>query len=136
MTPPMLTTIIIAAITVSISLVSLLIAVLIAVRKDSVATGRVVAKVEEFAKQQSDIIEAVRGFKQTVDDLKIEFASIRNMWAGERKLVDKIRELELELVKLRTEHDRFHPHESGPIPTHRQEGAPRSLCGMDDGGKK
>lgn len=182
MTPAMLTTIVISAITISVSLIGLLVVVLRAVRKDSLATGKLTAEVAAFAaklaqsdteratilkvsdervaealrasnevtsQRERDIIEAVKGFQATVDDLKVKLASIRNMWAGERKLVEKIRELEIELVrvternhamekdlaKLRVDHERNHPRESGPIPTHREEGAPRCLAGQDDGGK-
>jgi hypothetical protein len=183
MTPAMLTTIVISAITISVSLIGLLVVVLIAVRRDSLATGKLGAEVAAFAlklsqsdaeraellktsdervanalrasnditsQREKDIIEAVKGFQATVDDLKIELASIRNMWAGERKLVEKIRELEVELVRvternhamekdlarLRVDHERNHPRESGPIPTHRQEGAPHALCGADEGEDK
>lgn len=183
MTPAMLTTIIIAAITISVSLIGLLVVVLIAVRKDGKATGKLGAEVAAFAvklsqsdteravllktsdervadalrtsneitsRRENDIIEAVKGFQATVDDLKVELASIRNMWAGERKLVEKIRELEVELVRMterhralendlariKVDHERNHPREqSGPIPLHRQDGAP-CLPREDDGGDK
>jgi len=101
------------------------------------------------AQRDEEILAAVKGFRATVDELKAEFAAIKNMWAGERRLVEKLRDLELEITKmierfrsleqdltqLKRDHDRNHPRESGPIPLHRQDGAPRHLAGQDDGGK-
>jgi hypothetical protein len=81
---------------------------------------------EMTAQRDREIIETVKRFQQTVDDLKVAVANIQNMWAGERKLVETIRHLEMELVRLRTEHDRcpMCQRESGPIPRVRQDGAP------------
>ena len=84
---------------------------------------------ELTATRDKEIIETVKKFQQTVDDLKVAVANIQNMWSGERKLVENIRRLELELVRLQTEHDRCNvcQRESGPIHKlrqDRQEGAP------------
>jgi len=164
------------------SLTGVLVAVLVWVRRDSMATGKLGEQVAAFtervtkfetdrldiiarndqriaeavaasnevaALRDHDIIEAVRGFRAVVDDLKAEFSAIKNMWAGERKLIEQLRALELEIarliekfraletdiMRLQLDHERNHPRESGPIPTHRQEGAPRHLAGQDDGGK-
>ena len=97
-------------------------------------------------RQNRDLIEAVRGFRVVVDDLKAEFNAIRNMWVGERKLIEQVRALELEiarliekfrslehdLLRLQLDHEKNHPRESGPIPMHRQDGAPRCLAGQDN----
>jgi uncharacterized protein with PIN domain len=84
---------------------------------------------ELTAQRDREIIETVKKFQQTVDDLKVAVSNIQNMWAGERKLVETIRRLELELVRLQTEHDRCNvcQRESGPIAKirkDRQEAAP------------
>jgi len=184
MTPAMLLTLIIAMVVVTVSVVGLLVTVLINVKSDSRATGKLGEQVAEFttrvtkfetdrldiiarndqriaeavsasneiaALRDKDIIEAVRGFREVVDDLKSEFSAIKNMWAGERKLIEQLRSLELEiarliekfralehdLMRLQLDHEKNHPREqSGPIPTQRQEGAPRALCGADEGDDK
>ena len=81
---------------------------------------------EITAVRDKEIIETVRKFQQTVDDLKVAVANIQNMWSGERKLVDNIRRLEMQLLQLQTEHDRCNvcQRESGPIRKLRQDGAP------------
>lgn len=183
MTPAILTTIIIAAVTVSVSLVGLLVVVLVAVRKDSLATGRLGEQVSEFTaritkfesdridiitrndlriaeavaanneiteRRDRDIIEAVKGFRQIVDDLKAEFSAIKNMWAGERRLIEQLRALELEitrliekfrslehdLMRLQIDHEKNHPREqSGKILLHQEDGAPH-LLGDEEGGSK
>ena len=164
------------------SLTGVLVAVLVWVRRDSLATGKLGAEVTTFtarvtkfesdrldivtrndqriaeavaasneiaALRDKDIIEAVRGFRAVVDDLKAEFGAIKNMWAGERKLIEQLRTLEMEIarliekfralehdiMRLQMDHEKNHPRESGPIPLQRQEGAPRCLAGQDDGGK-
>jgi hypothetical protein len=60
------------------------------------------------AQRDNDILEAVRGFRQVVDDLKAEWAAVRNMWQGERRLIEEITALRVELAKLLTEHHANH----------------------------
>jgi len=114
-------------------------------RNDTRIAEAVAASNEIAALRDRDIIEAVKGFRTVVDDLKSEFSAIKNMWAGERKLIEQLRSLELEiarliekfralehdLMRLQLDHEKNHPRESGPIPMHRQEGAPRHLAGQD-----
>ena len=125
-----------------IPIMAMFIAVLVAVRKDSKDTGRVMQQVTELAlklslldagrsellrvsdekianaleisnrvisQREDEIINAVKGFQQTVDDLRTEFASVRNMWQGERKIVTEIQALKMEFLRLHTEHDMNHP---------------------------
>lgn len=105
---------------------------------------------EIAALRDKDIIEAVRGFREVVDDLKSEFGAIKNMWAGERKLIEQLRSLELEiarliekfralehdLLRLQLDHEKNHPREqSGKIIVHREDGAPRLLGDEEEGNK-
>ena len=105
---------------------------------------------EITAQREKDIIEAVTGFRHIVDDLKSEFSAIKNMWAGERKLIEQLRALELEiarliekfrtlehdLMRLQLDHEKNHPRESGKISMRREDGAPHLIGDNDEGGNK
>jgi hypothetical protein len=123
-------------------IVTLLVAVLVWVRKDSKQTGKVEQQVIGLAAQMQkldadraaivasaderiaealrlnnlfrterdgEIIETIKGFQTTVDDLKVAVANIQNMWSADRKLIERVRSLELELTDLRAQHRQNHP---------------------------
>jgi hypothetical protein len=105
---------------------------------------------EIIDRQNRDLIEAVQGFRVVVDDLKSEFSAIKNMWAGERKLIEQLRSLELEiarliekfralehdLLRLQLDHEKNHPREqSGKILLHREDGTPHLLGDEEEGNK-
>jgi hypothetical protein len=87
---------------------------------------------EYAATREKEIIDTVRGFQATVEDLKVAVANVNNMWQADRKLIERVRDLELELAGLRAQHMQNHPTESQRNVLHREEGAPRVLGSNDD----
>jgi len=87
------------------------------------------------AEREQEIINAVRGFQATVDDLKTAVANVNNMWAADRKLIERVHELEMELTDLHAQHRMNHATESQRVMSHREEGAPR-LPGDDEEGNR
>ena len=95
---------------------------------------------EATAQRDHDVLDAVRGFKLIVDDLKAEWSAVRNMMVGERRLVELVAELRLELARLQAEYRNEHPpHTSQPVHVSHavviQEGAPSDDWG-DEGNNR
>ena len=64
---------------------------------------------DTITRREADIVEAVKGFRTIVDELKNEWATVSNQWANERRLIVLVRRLEMEVMQLRTEHTCNHP---------------------------
>jgi hypothetical protein len=87
---------------------------------------------EYAAVREKEIIDTVRGFQATVEDLKIAVANVNNMWQADRKLIARVRDLELELADLHAQHRQNHATESQRTILHREEGAPRLPSDEED----
>ena len=109
---------------------------------------------ENLRRIMDDTVAAVQGYQATADELKVEMSYVRNMWAGERKLVTEIQSLREEIIKnrderreqlrmmgldiekLKVEHAmHFSPRVSGPVAYVIEEGAPSDDWG-DEGNKR
>jgi hypothetical protein len=88
---------------------------------------------DEFhAEREKEIIDTVKGFQQTVDDLKTAVANVGNMWTADRKLIERVHDMELELTDLHAQHRMNHQTESQRNVVHREDGAPRLPRDDDD----
>ena len=126
------TQVVLAVLALLVPIMAMFVMVLKAVRDDSLATGKLSAEVAAMSLRDQGVSSAIKEFQDSVDGLKIEFANIRNMWAGERKLVAEIQQLRVDLERLRAQHDQNHPPRTSQGVV-MQEAAPFNSWGEDDG---
>jgi hypothetical protein len=110
-------------------------------QRDKIATeadGKIAAALalhyEIVDRQQQKVIETVKGFQGTVDELKMSVANIMNMWAGERRLLEEISKLKLSLEHLQTQHEMNHPARVSQA-NRLEEGAPGGPWGEEGSGR-